>query len=286
MKFLIIPNITREKAVDFAFTAAETVLKKGHRFAVMPEAKEIFSTHFDKEISDDIENADMAVVIGGDGTVLRNARTLLQRDIPIWAVNFGHLGYLTDCEPEEAMAAFDRIFSGDYKTENRITLIGCVDNNGQKEKFLAVNEAVIYRAGISRALNMDLTINDKFIQRIQADGIIVATPTGSTAYNLSAGGPILLPEADNMVITSICQSLISLNSVVIAGSDVIKTKVHLPALDEYELDRQPMLVLDGCARIKIADGADIIIKKSDKVLKLIKTGDDDFYKILQMKLAK
>lgn len=89
-----------------------------------------------------------------------------------------------------------------------------------------------------------------------------------------------------MVITSICQSLISLNSVVIAGSDVIKTKVNLPALDEYELDRQPMLVLDGCARIEIADGADIIIKKSDKVLKLIKTGDDDFYKILQMKLAK
>ena len=82
----------------------------------MPEAKEIFSTHFAGEISDDIENADMAVVIGGDGTVLRNARTLLQRDIPIWAVNFGHLGYLTDCEPEEAMSAFDRIFSGDYKT--------------------------------------------------------------------------------------------------------------------------------------------------------------------------
>ncbi len=281
MKFLIVPNTLRQQAIDFACEMSNKIVADGHAVAAFPE---LITCLQDKGIPvSGCDNADMAVVIGGDGTVLRSAR-LLPRDMPIWTVNFGHLGYLTDSEPANAIGLLGRIYEGDYNIEQRITLNCRI--NGRRENLLAFNEAVIYRASISRALKLDLTINGQFIRTIQADGIITATPTGSTAYNLSAGGPILMPQSDKIAVTSICQSIFSLKSMVANGDDIVTVTVHLPSMEGDESGEKPLLVLDGLAKYPLEEGDVITVTQGQRVLKLVETKGADFYQILQMKLAK
>lgn len=285
MNVLLMPHPLRAEAVAFAARLAIFLADGGHTVCALPESEELLR-QAGASPRGFAGNADMAAVIGGDGTVLRGVRTLLAYDLPIWAVNFGHIGYLTDCEPEGAFDALKRILSGDCLTEKRILLEGeIMDPPGTVSRFAALNEAVIHRSALSRALKLELSVGGSVLQTFSADGLIVATPTGSTAYSLSAGGPILMPESDNLAVTPVCPYMLGSSSIVVSGGDTVGVRVTLPAPDDGGENELPMIVVDGCERIPLHSGACVTIRRSEQSVRLVKTQRDSFYRTLQKKLA-
>lgn len=280
MTFLLLPHPLRKDAVGFALQMTAYLRRRGQSVCTLA----------DYRFADDVPlydgKADMAVVLGGDGTVLRALRSLPDPLLPVWAVNYGHMGYLTDCEPNGASDALRDILKGNYSVEQRCMLSGTVRQKEAQNPFLALNEAVIHRSSLSRALKLELSVSGRTLQTIPADGILVATPTGSTAYNRSAGGPILMPESDNLVITPICPQMLSGGSIVVSGADVVGIRVFLPTPDETaETGETPMLVIDGCEKIALQDGADVTLRRASRVMRLVRTQSDSFYRTLQKKLA-
>ncbi len=281
MNFLLLPHPLRKDAVRFASRMAAYLTKHGQEVCTLPEYR------FAGGIPLYDGKADMAVVLGGDGTVLRAIRMIPDADMPVWAINYGRIGYLTDCEPGEAPEALQEILAGRYSVEQRCMLAGTVRQEASQKPFLALNEAVIHRSSLSRALKLELSVSGRALQTIPADGILVATPTGSTAYNRSAGGPILMPESDNLVITPICPQMLSGGSIVVSGKDVVGVRVFLPMRDETPESEEetPMLVIDGCEKVALQDGADVTLCRASRVMRLVRTKSDSFYRILQKKLA-
>ncbi len=280
MNFLLLPHPLRKDAIDFASRMAAYLTEHGQEICTLPEYR------FADAIPLYNGKADMAVVLGGDGTVLRAIRLIPDADMPVWAINYGRIGYLTDCEPDEAENALQEILAGRYSVEQRCMLSVTVRQQASQKSFLALNEAVIHRSSLSRALKLELSVSGRALQTIPADGILVATPTGSTAYNRSAGGPILMPESDNLVITPICPQMLSGGSIVVSGRDVVGVRVFLPMRDETsETEETPMLVIDGCEKVALKDGADVTLSRASRVMRLVRTKSDSFYRILQKKLA-
>ena len=285
MNILLIPHPFRAEAAVFSARIAKFLSERGHTVCALPESSSPLRQAGVSPLPFS-GDADFAAVIGGDGTVLHSVRSLLAYDLPIWAVNFGHIGYLTDCEPEDAFDALQTILAGDCQTEQRTLLEGEIETHtGQITRFTALNEAVIHRSALSRALKLELSVNHSPLQTFSADGLIVATPTGSTAYNLSAGGPILMPGSENLVITPVCPYMLGGSSIVVSGKDTVGVRVFLPVPDDDDPDRLPVIVVDGCEKIALRGGESVTVRRSEKRVKLIRTRQDSFYRTLQKKLA-
>ncbi|MCH5183464.1 MAG: NAD(+)/NADH kinase [Oscillospiraceae bacterium] len=285
MNVLLIPHPFRGEAAAFSARIAQVLEERGHTVCALPESLPALRQAGVSPLPF-AGNANLAAVIGGDGTVLHSVRSLLAHDLPIWAVNYGHIGYLTDCEPENAFDALQNILAGNCQTETRILLEGEIEGpSGQNARFTALNEAVIHRSALSRALKLELSVNHSPLQTFSADGLIVATPTGSTAYNLSAGGPILMPGSENLVITPVCPYMLGGSSIVVSGNDTVGVRVSLPPPEEDGSDRLPMIVVDGCEKIALRGGEHITVRRSETVVRLVRTRQDSFYRTLQKKLA-
>lgn len=285
MNILLIPHPFRAEAAAFSARIAEFLSKRGHTVCALPESVSPLRQAGISPLPF-AGDADLAAVIGGDGTVLHSVRSLLDHDLPIWAVNFGHIGYLTDCEPEAALDALQKILDGNCQTEQRTLLEGeIVSATGQTARFTALNEAVIHRSALSRALKLELSVNHSPLQTFSADGLIVATPTGSTAYNLSAGGPILMPGSENLVVTPVCPYMLGGSSIVVSGKDTVGVRVFLPSPEGDSSDRLPTIVVDGCEKITLHGGESVTVRRSEKVVRLVRTCQDSFYRTLQKKLA-
>ncbi len=270
MTILILPNPTKEQSCEFAEN-----LKK-----------ELFCEGFDVYTNADkcVSAPDLAVIAGGDGTVLRYLDTVLKYSVPMLGINFGHRGYLTSCEPEDAKRKIIEISKGGCGFESR-TLFECeiLDKNGNvRESFTGLNEAVLSRGGLCRAVDFTLYINGSSVLSFPADGIIAATPTGSTAYNFSAQGPILMPGADNLVITPICASSLLHSSLVTSGNDIIEITMCGERICEE--DEKPVLVADGFRKFDVDFGERVLIRRSDKVLKLYGVDNGDFLRVLEQKM--
>ncbi len=225
------------------------------------------------------EKADFVVVLGGDGTILRVARRNAKYSTPILGINFGTLGYLADVEKADAKDAIEKVLAGDYKIEKRMMLEayierGCVSHDTQ----LALNEVCVNNANVSRMISLSVEVNDEYINTFRADGIIVSSPTGSTAYNLSAGGPILNPNTELMTITHICPHALYARPIVVSGDDVIKIKVA----GDYS---STQVSLDGQSGERIKNGDTVVIKKSKYCTDIIKTSNLSFFDILRRKMV-
>ncbi len=283
MRFLITPHNLRQDAVGYARQLADTLLAGGHTPLILPETAALPGWQ-DLEVYTGAGALDMMLIAGGDGTLLKNIREVGRYDIPVWGVNFGHLGYLTECEPAEAPEAIANILAGRYVTEERIFLVGEVTGADGvcRASFLAHNEANICRGAMTRALRMELAVSGSSLRTLAADGLIVATPTGSTAYNFSAGGPILLPTMDSFAITPVCPHAALDCAIVTAGSDTIQVTVRIAQAEE---DAQPLLVADGCQKILLHDGDVVTMRRADQRLRTVKTREQNFYAKLQRKLA-
>ncbi len=270
MTILILPNPTKAQSCEFAENLKKELLCEG--FDVYTNTDECTCV------------PDLAVIAGGDGTVLRYLDTVLKYSVPMLGINFGHRGYLTSCEPCDAKRKITEISRGSCGFESRM-LFECEirDKNGNvRESFTGLNEAVLSRGGLCRAVDFTLYINGSSVLSFPADGIIAATPTGSTAYNFSAQGPILMPGADNLVITPICASSLLHSSLVTSGSDIIEISMCGERICEE--DEKPVLVADGFRKFDVDFGERVLIRRSDKVLKLYGVDNGDFLRVLEQKM--
>lgn len=269
---IIIPNYLKEKSLEFAGLAKDLLTSRGYEAIILGE-NDVMT-----------KEAEFAVVLGGDGTIIRACKQLYGTDIPVLGINFGHLGYLTECGPEDAIDAIEKVISKNYKIENRIMLSGEVIRDGNSIfSFIALNEAALNRATLMRAFKMEISVNGKQTNTVLGDGLIISTPTGSTSYNLSAGGPILTPTASNMVITQIAPIYFPGSPLVTDGNDKIEVKI---LIDNTAKTGHVAIGIDGSDSFKLENGDIIKIKRAEHCAKIAKVTDTSFYQILKEKLSK
>jgi NAD+ kinase len=213
--------------------------------------------------------SEFIVVLGGDGTMLRAAQMAARTNTPLLGVNLGALGYLTDVEKNEEDEAFQTVLADHCRLEKRMML------ETETHPWLALNDICVERGFSSKLIRVRLQINEEYIDTIRADGIIVSTPTGSTAYNLAAGGPILKPESEMMVVTAICPHTLYLRPWVISAADTVRVTV---------LDTDAKLAMDGQNRAKLAAGDEIAIRRSAYYTTIMKTKASGFFEILRRKM--
>lgn len=269
---VIIPNYLKEKSLEFSKEAKKLLEDKGYNPIILCENEK-----FDGE-------ADFALVLGGDGTIIRASKQLYGTDIPVLGINFGHLGYLTECSPETAIDAINKLISGEYTTENRLMLECSLVREGKEiHNFIALNEVSLNRATLMKAFKMEIYVNNKHTNTVLGDGLIIATPTGSTSYNFSAGGPILTPTASNMVITQIAPIYFPSTPLVTAGDDEISVVININNITKKG---SVALEIDGSESIEIKDKDIIRVKRALHNAKIIKVSDRSFYQLLKEKFSR
>ena len=230
---------------------------------------------------DDIETlpADFALSLGGDGTLLGICRRYAANPVPVCGINMGTLGFMADIEQNELEQRLVQLCAGDYRVEWRPFLAGYVTKPGGAEHFLghAINDIVVMKGDVARIISLALRVNDTPLVECKADGFIVATPTGSTAYSLSAGGPIMNPMVKGIVLTPICPHTLNIRPLIIREEDA----VHIHLVDT----RQSIIVtLDGQETTPIHPDDTVTVKCSDVRAGIIKFEDKDYYQILRTKL--
>lgn len=223
------------------------------------------------------DDTDCAIVLGGDGTLLHAAHDLAEKGIPILGVNLGTLGFLTEAEPSQLREAIRRVCHNEYMVEEHTMLKA--EAGGKITHVL--NDVVISRSGFSRLIRLQLYINGLPLQLYTGDGLLVSTPTGSTAYNLSAGGPVVAPDVDMFVITPICPHSLSERSLVISAGDRLEIEVVRSRKTQEE---EAIATTDGEYFQHLQVGDRIVLTKSELSAKLIRFEKNRFYKALQTKL--
>ena len=227
-------------------------------------------------------DVDCMIVLGGDGTVLQAARETKKLHIPIIGVNLGTLGYMTEIEPANLEEALDRLIAGDYEMESRMMLNGKVffaDNT--EDEGWALNDIVISRSGSLQIINFNIYVNGQFLHDYKADGMIVTTPTGSTGYNLSAGGPLVAPKAKLITLTPVCPHTLSQRSIVLSPDDVIE--IEIPTIRDG-MSQDVEANFDGSHKIALKSGDRIRIVQSEKTTEFLKLNQVSFLEVLNKKM--
>jgi NAD+ kinase len=219
--------------------------------------------------------SDVVIAMGGDGTLLKAARLVGQTSTPILGINIGSLGFLTEIVEDEVYAILEDVVAGSYEIDKRMVLEATLGKGGQK--FAALNDLVIIMGESGRIVEIALHVSDEYVCTFPADGVIVSTPTGSTAYSLAAGGPIVYPTMDCIIVTPICAHSLGVRPMILPSSERIRTQVLSRAEDAR-------LVVDGQESLRLNSGIAVEIRKADYSTNLIKPKKKSFFKILRTKL--
>ncbi len=230
------------------------------------------ATAFDTDLA-----YDLVVVLGGDGTLLSVARGL-GTEVPILGINLGSLGFLTDVGQGEMYPALVNLLAGRYRLEERALLAVRLERaNGESDRWRVLNDAVIAKSALARIIELTFRIDGQLLAACRSDGLIISTPTGSTAYNLSAGGPILDPQLPVVVLTPICPHTLSLRPMVVPDTSVIEVTLETPREEVF-------LTLDGQEGTPLDEGDRVRVRRSSARVHLVKTTDRSFYDGLRDKL--
>ena len=225
------------------------------------------------------KESDFIIVLGGDGTLLSVARRVGWYETPILGINLGRLGFLTEVELNDLYCALEKIFSGNYNIEKRMMLeAAIVSNNVQVDTFYALNDVVITKGAFARIVRLKAYVDDNYLDTYPADGLIIASPTGSTAYSLSAGGPIVNPQNSLLVITPISPHTLHARSIIVSENEKIRVEMD----GNYN---EIVLTVDGQQGYKLKEGDTVIISKADFHAHFLKVNDRTFYDVLRMKLS-
>ncbi len=225
------------------------------------------------------DNVDWVIVLGGDGTLLGAAREVAKYDVPILGVNLGGLGFLTWVALSKLYPVIEMVLKGQFEVESRLMLETRVIRGGDEIcRFIVLNDVVINKGPLARIIDLDVYINDQFLTTFRSDGLIISTPTGSTAYNLSAGGPILYPTMTNFILTPICPFTLTNRPLILPDSDIISIKM------KEESEEQVSLTFDGQVGFDFKYGDNVLIYKSKEKIELIKSPDQNYFEILRAKL--
>ncbi len=222
--------------------------------------------------------ADLLIVLGGDGTLLSAARLSADRGVPILAVNLGGMGFLTTVSQEEIYSILEEVFSGNYRVSERVMLEAEIVRDGAVvRRQIALNDAVLNKAALSRIMDLELRVDGEYVTTYKADGLILSTPTGSTAYSLAAGGPIVYPAVASFVVTPICPHTLTNRPLVIPDS----AKIDVGFKTE---DNLVFLTLDGQVGIELDRGDHIRVRKAAEKLHLVRPTRKTYYQVLRSKL--
>ncbi len=279
--FLIYTNKNKDRKLETTERIKRYLEEKGQKVSVRVKENDwkVKSYEDIEEISTEI---DCVLVLGGDGTVLQAARETKQNHIPIIGVNLGTLGYMTEIEPANLEEALDRLIAGDYEQESRMMLNGKVYLQDRVEEGWALNDIVISRRGSLQIIKFNIYVNGQFLNDYSADGMIVTTPTGSTGYNLSAGGPIIEPKAKLITLTPICPHSLSRTSIILSPEDVIE--IEIPEGREGQVQRMDAN-FDGSHTVEMRTGDRIRIVQSEKITEFIQLNQESFLKVLHKKMS-
>jgi len=265
--------------------AIETWLReRGVRAIVETATAALMPAHPQRRLADKAElahEADLVVVLGGDGTLLSMADAIgaAGTTIPILGVNFGSLGFLTEVTLPELYPALDAAVGGRAPIEERMMLRSTTTRaTGEVPDYIALNDVVITKAARSRMIDLSVSVGDEFVTRVKADGLIVATPTGSTAYNLAAGGPIVQPTLDALILTPIAPHTLTNRPVVIPAAAAVRVQPHIDERDEL------YVTFDGQAGFQLAAGDVIRICRAERPMRLVRPSTRSYFEVLRQKL--
>ncbi len=284
--FLIYTNRHKDKRLETTERICRYLESRGQRATVRTNEgdwKERIVKDTD-DIPEDIpKDIDCMIVLGGDGTVLQAARETKKLHIPIIGVNLGTLGYMTEIEPTNLEEALERLIAGDYEQESRMMLNGKAQlADGNTEEGWALNDIVITRSGSLQIIQFNIYVNGQFLNGYKADGMIVTTPTGSTGYNLSAGGPLVEPKAKLIVLTPICPHSLNQRSIILSPEDVIE--IEIPEGREGRVQTVEAS-FDGTHVIPLCTGDRIRIVQSEKITEFIQLNRVSFLEVLHKKMS-
>ncbi len=283
-KILLIPNTTKKISHEHITTLVDAICAEGCEIGVLPEHGEELSYLGEKvhtlDSDAELSSYGMAVVLGGDGSIIDATHRLLGYNIPIIGINFGHLGFMAALEIGETAPIAD-LLRGEYYTDRRMMLDAIVysDDGERKAEFTVLNDLVFSNGPIPRLVKFDVISDGVKIESCRADGIIIATPTGSTAYSLSAGGPVLDPTLDCICITPICPHSLDSRPIIVRGDS------NIEILPQFSQNASVYLSADGQKNVRLVENDRIVIKRSAHTMELVRLRDRAFIQVLRAKLA-
>ena len=278
--FCIVTNKSKDADLKYTNYIRDYLTARGKSCEIAEDLKTpVDTTGARKFMSTIPDSTDCVIVLGGDGTMLQAARSIAFLDIPIIGVNLGTMGYLAEVDKSSIDEALDRVLSGDYFVEDRMMIKGSI---GEKKDY-ALNDVVVTRCASIQVINFNIYINDMLLAGYHADGVIISTPTGSTGYNMSAGGPIVEPSANMILITPICSHTLNSRSMVLSADSRISIEIG-PGKDDSV--QNVIASFDGSGVINLKTGDRIEIIKSKKTTKIIKFNRVSFLEVLGKKFDK
>ena len=268
MKIGIIVNKRKEGAIKLAGELSGWLKKRDHHVTDTMSAP----------MESVLTGADFVICLGGDGTILSVAAHMKQQSIPVMGINLGRLGFLTEVKQEEVFEELNAHFIGQSMIEERLMLSSSAKSESSKHerRLVALNDIVISREGLSRILRLEVRVSGEKLTSFAGDGVIIATPTGSTAYSLSAGGSIVHPKLEGIIITPICPHASSLRSMVVSANEKISVR-----LSEVDASAKALLTADGQENFEIDDSYTIEITRSNTPLRMIKSSKRSYFSTLR-----
>ena len=274
-KFCIIVNKDRDEQLELTKQVQAFLSAEGKQYEVRTESLDTADAVWEP-IGED---TDCIIVLGGDGTMIRAANRLLQYDIPIFGINAGNLGYLTGIEAKDAKKGLERICAGNFRVQNRMMLDAEI--NGTYTDTV-LNEVAITRSGVSRMINLAVYVNGALLDIITGDGLLISTPTGSTGYNLSAGGAVVTPEAKLILLTPICPHSLSSREIVVSAEDEISVEIRQ---NRRGPEVSAVATFDGRIAVELNTEDRIVVKGSSYSTKMVQLDERTFFEVLRSKLG-
>lgn len=282
MKICVKVNLQKENAVNCAKEVISILKKQDTEILMKKDAQEFFNDfkeikYFDHD-DDLFANSDKAVTVGGDGTIIHNARHAAENNVPIIGINCGHLGFVAEIEPNE-IEKLTRLVTNEHEVERRMVMEVTVIKRDGEKTYSCINDAVISRGQLSRIIDMFLYVDGEKTTHYCADGLIFSTPTGSTAYSLSAGGPVVEPTMNCVVLTPICPHSLVDRTVIFNGDSILSVNS-----ESYNTNSESYLTIDGQIVIPLKSEDKVIVKKSKYVLQMVSFRNRNFYRKVSEKL--
>lgn len=267
-RFYVKANNSKDVGLKVSYQIRDYLTKRGCSCIVMGEMP---------------SDTECIIVLGGDGTMIQAAREMASADITFIGVNLGTLGYLAEIEPDAIFPMLDRLIADEYEEEDRMMLCGIPTVMGvQKGKEFALNDVTVTRSGSLRLVTFIIYVNGKLLKTYGADGIIVSTPTGSTGYNLSAGGPIIEPGAKVLLLTPVNAHTMNARSIILSPEDEVTIEIGPGRRGTIETAE---VFFDGTAMVKLESGDKVHIRKAEEITRILKMSKENFLDVLRRKLA-
>jgi NAD+ kinase len=269
-----------DRAARAARDARDLLLARGAEVFFDPDLAELTGLDGGVPRAELAERADLAVALGGDGTQLAACRLFSPRGVPVFGVNLGRLGFLTDVGPDQMLPVLERVLRGEFEVEERLMLSGEVvrEDGTVLGPYDATNDLVVNKGALAQIVRIETRVDGAFVSSYLADGIIFATPTGSTAYGLAVGGPIVTPDADVVLIAPICPHVLTNRPIIVPGGRTVEARI-------VETRGEVYLTIDGQEGFELRRGDRLRARRSPHRARLVRAGSADFFAVLRRKMS-